>query len=85
MLPTSEFTVPKDQQTPAWIRACRLFPVRWIFAHAARYWYLGLAMVGGAIGNAGLAAVVPIYVGQAMDTLLKSPPDISILGKITYL
>ncbi len=85
MPPHSEFTVPEDQQTPAWIRACRLFPVRWIFAHAIRYWYLGLVMVGGAIGNASLAAVVPVYVGQAIDALLESPPDASVLGKIALL
>ena len=42
-------------------------------------------MVIGAIGNAGLAAVVPVYVGQAVDTLLKSPPDASILGHIALM
>lgn len=84
-LQTSEFTVPKDHQTPAWIRACRLHPVRWIFAHAIRYWYLGLAMVVGAIGNAALASVVPIYVGQAVDALLESPPNASILGAIALM
>ncbi|MBS1250058.1 MAG: putative multidrug export ATP-binding/permease protein [Chloroflexi bacterium] len=81
----AEFTIPKEQQTPTWIKAQRMAPVRWIFAHAARYWYLGLLMVAGAIGNASLAAVVPIFVGQAMDVLLASPPDSSGLGKIAIM
>ncbi len=81
----SEFTISEDKQTPAWIRAQRSAPVRWIFAHAARYWYLGLIMVAGAIGNAGLAAVVPIYIGQAIDALSEPVPNTSALGTIAWM
>ncbi|MEN8172443.1 MAG: ABC transporter ATP-binding protein [Chloroflexota bacterium] len=44
-------------------------PARWIISHATRYWYIILVMILGAAGNAGLAAVVPIYVGKAIDLI----------------
>ncbi len=61
----AEFTLP-ERRVPN-----RRGPVRWIISHAVRYWYLIIVMILGAVGNAGLAAVVPIYVGQAID-LIKS-------------
>jgi ATP-binding cassette subfamily B protein len=81
----SEYTVPEDHQTPEWIRAQRDKPVRWIFAHAVQYWYLGLSMVTGAVGNAALAAVVPIFIGDAMNALLESPPDLDTLKNIAWM
>ena len=57
----AEFTLPKHFQ------GNRKGPVVWIFSHALRYWYLGLAMLVGAAGNAILASVVPIYFGRALD------------------
>jgi ATP-binding cassette subfamily B protein len=60
---SSEFTLPKRKQTN------RKGPIRWIFSHAAYYWYFGLVMVLGAMGNAGLASVVPIYLGEAFNLL----------------
>ena len=44
--------------------------VRWIFSYARHYWLIGLVMLGGAVGNAALAAVVPILVCQAFQTLI---------------
>lgn len=67
---TTEFQLPEEHRTPPQIRSLRDHPIRWIAIHAARYWYLGLMMLAGAIGNAALAAAVPIYIGQAMDVLL---------------
>jgi ATP-binding cassette, subfamily B, bacterial len=59
--PLTEFSLPQRYQTD------RRGPVRWIASHTARYWYLLLSMVIGALGNAALAAVVPILTGQAID------------------
>ena len=53
--------------------------MRWVSQHALRYWPLGLTLLVGAIGNAALAAVVPILIGQAFNALLKTPPDPSYL------
>lgn len=60
----SEFTLPVYKVTN------RKGPIRWIFSHAASYWYLGLVMVIGAVGNAGLASVIPVYLGDAFNQLL---------------
>ncbi|HVN16188.1 MAG TPA: ABC transporter ATP-binding protein [Anaerolineales bacterium] len=54
-------------------------PVRWIWSHAARYWYIILMLFFGAVGNAALAAVVPVMVGNAFNDMLKPNPDTSIL------
>lgn len=71
---SSEFKLSVGDRTSDFIRSQRDHPVRWIGAHFAYYWYLGLVMLGGAVGNAALAAAVPIYIGQAMDVLLASGP-----------
>jgi len=34
--------------------------VRWVWSHARRYWWIIIMMIVGAVGNAGLAAVVPV-------------------------
>ncbi len=54
-------------------------PVRWIWSHAARYWYIMLMLFMGAVGNASLAAVVPVLVGSAFNDMLKPNPDVSVL------
>ncbi|RME08020.1 MAG: ABC transporter ATP-binding protein [Anaerolineae bacterium] len=45
-------------------------PVRWILSHLLPYWYLVIIMVIGAIGNAALAAVIPVYTGKALTAIL---------------
>jgi len=59
--PLTEFSLPQRYHTD------RRGPARWIAAHTARYWYLLLSMLVGALGNAALAAWVPILTGQAID------------------
>ncbi len=60
-------------------------PVRWLTRHAIRYWYLLILMLIGAFGNAALASVVPVYIGQAFDAILASPPDLSAIGLIVMI
>jgi len=47
-------------------------PVRWIWSHARTYWRILIIMVIGALGNAALAALVPVLVGNAFNSMLKA-------------
>ncbi|MFZ6031439.1 MAG: ABC transporter ATP-binding protein [Chloroflexota bacterium] len=49
-------------------------PVRWIVSHGLRYWYFFVAMCGGALANALLMSLTPIFIGQAFNAILASPP-----------
>ncbi|MGE5373501.1 MAG: ABC transporter ATP-binding protein [Bacteroidota bacterium] len=57
----------------------RTSPVRWVWSHVRPHWWIMLLMVAGAIGNAALAAVVPVLTGDAFNAMLKPIPDTSVL------
>ena len=57
----------------------RTSPVRWIWSHARRHGWIIAMMIIGAVGNAGLAAVVPVLTGDAFNAMLKPVPDTSVL------
>ena len=57
----------------------RTGPVAWIWSHARRHGWIILMMVAGAIGNAALAAVVPVLTGNAFNAMLAPQPDTSVL------
>jgi len=57
----------------------RTSPVRWIWSHARRHGWIILMMIVGAVGNAGLAAVVPVLTGNAFNAMLAPQPDTSVL------
>jgi len=57
----------------------RTSPVRWIWSHARRHGWIIAMMIIGAVGNAGLAAVVPVLTGDAFNAMLKAVPDTSVL------
>src|SRR5512143_464511 len=57
----------------------RTHPVRWIWSHASRHGWIIIMMVLGALGNAALAAVVPVLTGNAFNAMLKPVPDTSVL------
>jgi ATP-binding cassette subfamily B protein len=71
---TSEFSLPEEHQISPAIISSRGNPVHWITAHFIRYWYLGISTLVGAVGNAALASVVPVLVGQALNDLSGTPP-----------
>lgn len=73
---SAEFTLPQVHS------ANRSGPERWLISHTLRYWPLSITLLGGAIANAALAAVVPILVGQAFNAILESPPDTVALTRI---
>jgi len=54
-------------------------PVEWIWSHARRYGWIIVMMTAGAIGNAGLAAIVPVLTGDAFNAMLRPVPDTSVL------
>jgi ATP-binding cassette subfamily B protein len=63
----------------------RYGPMRWIWSHALRYWPILVMLVVGAIGNAALAAVVPVLVGNAFNDMLQPNPDIRALIPLALL
>jgi ATP-binding cassette subfamily B protein len=74
-----EFNAPERFTTD------RRSAVRWIVSYARHYWYLGALMLIGAVGNAALAALVPVLVGQAFNAILKTPPQTSVLPALALI
>jgi ATP-binding cassette subfamily B protein len=68
----AEFTLQRDHT------ADRSNAVKWIVSHATRYWPILIMIFFGALGNAALAAVVPVLVGDAFNQMLQPNPDTSI-------
>ncbi len=60
-------------------------PVRWIWSHAVRYWPILTMLVLGAIGNASLAAAVPVLVGNAFNDMLKPNPNLGALVPLALI
>ncbi|MCS6826236.1 MAG: ABC transporter ATP-binding protein/permease [Caldilinea sp.] len=71
---SSEFTVVQP-----W-RSNRKSAGRWIFSHVRRNWPLIVVILAGAIGNAALAAAIPIFTGQAFDAVTGGAADLRTLG-----
>ncbi|MGB7875915.1 MAG: ABC transporter ATP-binding protein [Anaerolineales bacterium] len=69
----AEFTLQRKHT------ADRSTAVKWIVTHATRYWPIIILILIGGLGNAALAAVVPVMVGDAFNQMLKSNPDTGIL------
>lgn len=72
-------TTPAEFSLQRKYLADRTNPVRWVWSHARRHWWIMTIMVIGAVGNAGLAAVVPVLTGDAFNAMLEPVPDTSVL------
>ncbi len=70
----SEFIVNTPQHD-------RQSPLRWILSHLSRHKRLIMVMFIGALGNAALAAFVPIMIGIAFDAVIADPPDLRLVGQ----
>lgn len=68
----AEFTIPLPYKTD------RSSPLRWITSHMLRQWPILLIAVSGAIGNAALAGVAPVLMGDAFN--LVSSGDFTTQG-----
>ncbi len=74
--PQAEFTLKRK------FTSDRRSPVRWVAYHGLRNWPIGLVALTGAFGNAALAAVLPMLIGQALNLLLSPNPTLEGLGRI---
>ncbi len=72
-------------KTPDRFATDRRDPVRWIVSYARHYWYIAAILLIGAAGNAALAAVVPVLVGQAFDAILQTPAQVIVLPRIALI
>ena len=57
----------------------RTTAIRWIVSHVRPYGWIVLMMIVGAIGNAALAAYVPVLTGDAFNAMTQPKPDTSVL------
>jgi ATP-binding cassette, subfamily B, bacterial len=78
-------TISAEYIAPQRFTSDRRTPVRWVVSHGLRYWYLGVIMLVGAIGNAALAAVVPVLIGQAFNAILATPPQTGSLLRFALI
>jgi ATP-binding cassette subfamily B protein len=51
-------------------------PVRWILSHTLQHKLSILGVFAGALGNAALAAAIPVLIGRAFDAVASTPPDL---------
>ena len=63
----------------------RTSPAHWVWSHASRHGWIIIMMVLGAVGNAGLAAVVPVLTGDAFNAMLQPQPDTSVLFPLAVI
>jgi len=57
----------------------RTAALKWIVSHVRPYLWIVVMLVVGAIGNAALAAYVPVLTGDAFNAMTQSKPDTSVL------
>jgi ATP-binding cassette subfamily B protein len=74
----AEFTL----QRPNFVRTSAM---RWVASHVARHWGIIVILLVGAFGNAALAAVVPVLVGDAFNAMLQPIPDTGVLLPLALL
>jgi ATP-binding cassette subfamily B protein len=75
----AEFTFEKKYETN------RDSALKWILSHAVHQWpYILMALVG-AISNAGLASIVPIYIGKAFNEILSDQPSLILIGNYALI
>lgn len=61
-------------------------PGKWIFSHAKHRWYYILIAMIGAVGNAVLASVPAILIGEAVNSISGAPtPEVATLSRYAWL
>lgn len=63
----------------------RKSPVLWILSHALHQWPFIIVALIGAVSNAALASVVPVYIGSAFNEILKDNPSLLVLGNYALI
>lgn len=75
----AEFVLPHAFKTN------RRDAARWIASHVSRHPWVAIGVISGAFGNAALASLVPIFVGQAFNLILRGSPDLGDLARLALL
>jgi len=70
----AEFRLPLPYTTD------RRGPIRWILSHAVRKWPFFLLLFAGAAGNAFFLGFIQMWVGQAFNAILATPPRLGEVG-----
>src|SRR5512143_3374774 len=78
-------TAPLEFSMQRTLTTDRTSPVRWVWSHVRPNWWIVVLMVAGAIGNAALAAVVPVLTGDAFNAMLQPVPDTSVLMPLALI
>jgi len=76
---TAEFTIPPQYKTD------RRSPVRWVASHALHEWWILLFALVGALGNAGLMALINVKIGDAFNVVSAPVFDPLALRKIFFI
>jgi ATP-binding cassette subfamily B protein len=73
------FSAPAEFTITRLSKFNRSTPLRWLWAHSVRYWWIMVMLVLGAVGNAALAGAIPLFTRSAFDAMLQPVPDTSVL------
>lgn len=76
---SAEFSIDKQ------IKTQRTGPVRWIFSHTIGHWWLILIALTGSVGNAILAAVLPMIIGKVYTLLQSGQRDNLFVNLVIWL
>jgi len=76
---TAEFTIPLPYKSD------RRGPVRWVFSHLLHQWPILLVAVIGAVGNAVLAGVAPVLIGDAFNLVSSADFNLQNLLRIAII
>ncbi len=60
-------------------------PLVWVLSHVSHQWHCLLLAFIGAISNAALASVVPIYIGRAFNEILTPNPSMATIGRYALI
>ncbi len=76
---SAEFSIDKA------IKTQRTGPVRWIFSHTIGHWALILIALVGSVGNAILAAVLPMIIGKVYTLMQSGQRDNLFMNLVIWL
>jgi ATP-binding cassette subfamily B protein len=75
----SAVSIPAEFTLQRKISFNRTTALRWIASHVRPYLWIVAMLIAGAIGNAALAAYVPVLTGDAFNAMTQPKPDTSVL------
>jgi ATP-binding cassette subfamily B protein len=60
-------------------------PLLWILSHTIHQWQYILMALFGAMSNAALASIVPIFIGRAYNEITSTNPSLAIIGQFALV